>query len=331
MRLAFCPTRSAHPLSWLLALALSGAAVSPNASAAVDTPDNARAAANRPSTVKKSIKSSGSFKTAKSAKSATSSRSAKAAAPRRALKTAASDLALASATVEAINDAQFGIAARVLTGDAECEFNQHITVLPEPDQPGHFRVSYKNLRYHMVPRETPTGAVRLEDPTAGIVWLQIPTKSMLMNARIGQRLVDACTHAEQRVALAAVADAANGLGILPSATTMSTATAAPGPVSALPGSAGAPNPDPAVMASVAAASAVAAATLAAQQTPLIPPVPPLTLQASEAPRAAPPDPAAGAGLPLCGIGRSCAGAQSDAANNPTQVRPGVAKTQEIPG
>ena len=50
----------------------------------------------------------------------------------------------------------------------------------------------------MVPESTPTGAVRLEDKKAGVVWLQIANKSMLMNAKVGQRMVDACQHAEQR-------------------------------------------------------------------------------------------------------------------------------------
>ena len=33
------------------------------------------------------------------------------------------------------------------------------------------------------------------------MWLQIPSKSMLMNSKIGQRMVDSCTHAEQRLAV----------------------------------------------------------------------------------------------------------------------------------
>ncbi len=311
MRFAFCPTRPASPLTWLLAVALSGAAVTPSASAAAaDKPGTARAAApTRPGSGAKSIKSSQLTQPARPA------RPVKAATPRQALKSAASDLALASATVEAINDAQLGIAARVLTGDAECEFNQRITVLPEPDQPGYFRVSHKNLRFRMLPRETATGAVRLEDPAAGIVWLQIPTKSMLMNARLGQRLVDACTHAEQRVALAAVADAANGLGILP------TAAVAPVPASVVAGSADLPRLSAESIASVAAANAAAnaaaeaaAVTLAAPPVapqppqppqPSLPPQPqpsqppqPQAQQAPEAPTAAPAEPPAGGRRPL---------------------------------
>ena len=38
---------------------------------------------------------------------------------------------------------------------------------------------------------------------AGVVWIQIPSKSMLMNAKIGQRMVDSCMQSEQRAATTA--------------------------------------------------------------------------------------------------------------------------------
>lgn len=111
-------------------------------------------------------------------------------------------LALAIETIEAITDAiseaQIEIAARVMVGQADCEFNQNVSVQPIDGKPAHFRVAFKGAQYTMVPQETTTGAVRLEDKRAGIMWLQIPRKSMLMNSRIGQRMVDACTMAEQR-------------------------------------------------------------------------------------------------------------------------------------
>lgn len=123
-------------------------------------------------------------------------------------------MALATATVETISAGQLDAATRVLTGAAECEFNQRITVVALDGQPGYFTVSHKGRQYRMLPRETATGAVRLEDPDNGIVWLQIPAKSMLMNARRGQRLVDSCLHAEQRAALATVTEAGQGIGIM---------------------------------------------------------------------------------------------------------------------
>ena len=135
-------------------------------------------------------------------------RVAKAPNSRQQLRDQAKGMALAIETVQAINDNQLQIASRVLTGRADCEFNQTITVEPWTEHPGHFKVAYKNATYTMVPEETTTGAVRLEDKHAGVMWLQIPSKSMLMNSKIGQRMVDSCTHAEQRVATTAARDAA---------------------------------------------------------------------------------------------------------------------------
>ena len=124
-------------------------------------------------------------------------------ASRKQLKSEAAGLALATETAQAINQNQLGIAARVLTGKAECEFDQSVDVQPLDGKPGLFKVGYKNASYTMVPEETTTGAVRLEDKKAGVMWLQIPSKSMLMNSKIGQRMVDSCMHAEQRAAVSA--------------------------------------------------------------------------------------------------------------------------------
>jgi hypothetical protein len=150
----------------------------------------------------------------------------KPATPRQQLKREAEGLALATTTVETINEAQLNVAMRVLTGQADCEFNEHVTVSPMEGQPGHFLVGHKGLRYTMVPEETNTGAVRLVDRRAGVVWLQIPVKSMLMNSKLGRRMVDACTHSEQRAALTAVTEAGAGLGILPTAPAAAASAAA---------------------------------------------------------------------------------------------------------
>lgn len=120
----------------------------------------------------------------------------------------AKGLELATETVQRISEAQLQVADRVLTGDAACELNQTVSVEPVKNHPGHFHVRFKKASYTMVPEETTSGAVRLEDKKAGMVWLQIPTKSMLMNARAGQRMVDGCLHPEQRAAIAAVEGAA---------------------------------------------------------------------------------------------------------------------------
>lgn len=129
-------------------------------------------------------------------------------ASRKALKSEAKGLALATEVTETISDNQLQISSRVLTGTAHCEFNQTVTVTPVQDKPGHFAVAFNKASYLMTPQETSTGAVRLEDKRSGVVWLQIPVKSMMMNQKIGQRMVDGCTLAEQRAAVAAVDAAA---------------------------------------------------------------------------------------------------------------------------
>jgi len=115
----------------------------------------------------------------------------------------AKGLALATETVHRISEAQLLVADRVLTGEATCDFDQTVDLQPIAGKLGQFRLSYKKTSYTMIPEETTSGAVRLEDKMSGIVWLQIPSKSMLMNARAGQRMVDGCMHPEQRAAVAA--------------------------------------------------------------------------------------------------------------------------------
>jgi len=117
-------------------------------------------------------------------------------------------MALATETAQRISEAQLQIADRVLTGEATCEFNQTVNVQPVANKVGHFHLTYKKTVYTVVPEETTTGALRLEDKKAGIVWLQIPSKSMLMNSKLGQRMVDNCMHAEQRAATTAAEGAA---------------------------------------------------------------------------------------------------------------------------
>lgn len=133
-------------------------------------------------------------------------------------------------------------AENVYVGEAECEFKQIVSLRPIAGRPGHFELRFKKASYTMVPQETTTGAVRLEDRTAGVVWIQIPAKSMLLNSRLGQRLVDACLLAEQRAEVAATAaapaDAGNGIGIAATAAAPAATPATPVAPPAAPVAAG---------------------------------------------------------------------------------------------
>lgn len=87
---------------------------------------------------------------------------------------------------------------RVLLGAQACEFNQTVTVQPHAEPKGYFDIGYKGKTYVLAPEPTTTGAVRLEDKKSGLIWIQIANKSMLMNAKKGQRVVDECIHPSQK-------------------------------------------------------------------------------------------------------------------------------------
>lgn len=115
-------------------------------------------------------------------------------------KTTAKKPAAKPAAPEApLTDGQLAVADRVMTGTAECEFKQTVSVEKET-APGHFKVTYGKNSYSMVPQETTTGAVVLVDKAKDVEWLQIPAKSMLLDQKAHKRLVTECQEAAQKTA-----------------------------------------------------------------------------------------------------------------------------------
>lgn len=110
--------------------------------------------------------------------------------------------AAAAALAVPLTAGQLEAANNVYTGKSDCEFKTVVDITPMEGKPGHFKLTHGKKIYDVVPEETTTGAVRLEDKAAGVVWIQIPAKSMLMNSKAGQRIADACTNERQRVATA---------------------------------------------------------------------------------------------------------------------------------
>lgn len=128
--------------------------------------------------------------------------------------------AAAAEPVTATNDnlapGQLTVADRVLTGTADCEFKQKVAIEKIEGHAGNFKLTFDHRSYVMVPEETTTGAVRLVDTSGAIIWLQIPRKSMLMNQKTHQRMVDDCEADEQRIAVqAAAAASANAPALAP--------------------------------------------------------------------------------------------------------------------
>ena len=88
--------------------------------------------------------------------------------------------------------AELEIARRVQAGTLPCELGQVVVLTPDPAAAGFFHLRMAKETYRVAPEETTTGAIRLEDKAAGVVWLQLANKSMLMSQKQGIRLADEC-------------------------------------------------------------------------------------------------------------------------------------------
>ena len=91
-----------------------------------------------------------------------------------------------------LTPADLAMAERVFVGTIACELGASVTVTPSNRRPGFFVVQTGKMRFSMHPVESRTGAIRMEDPKRGAMWLQLGNKSMLMNQKLGQRLADEC-------------------------------------------------------------------------------------------------------------------------------------------
>ncbi len=107
-----------------------------------------------------------------------------------ALPVKAQNLSLSAAQVE--------LAQWVHVGTMPCELGQSVNLTADPAAMGFFSLRIGRARYRLAPEMTTTGAIRLEDKGAGIVWLQLANKSMLMNQKLGRRLADECKSAAQQ-------------------------------------------------------------------------------------------------------------------------------------
>ena len=99
-----------------------------------------------------------------------------------------------------LGEAELQVADKVYVGTKACDQGRSVSIQPVADAPGYFNLSMGGQRYLMRPVQTTTGAIRLEDTAQGAVWLQLPSKSMLMSQRSGRRLADDRANDIQRAA-----------------------------------------------------------------------------------------------------------------------------------
>lgn len=101
------------------------------------------------------------------------------------------------APAQELTPEQLALASRIALGKMPCELSAFVHVKSDPNGPGRFILEAGKRKFFMVPVVSLTGALRLEDPKAGAVWIQLGNKSMLMDQKAGRRLADACVSPEQ--------------------------------------------------------------------------------------------------------------------------------------
>lgn len=157
--------------------------------------------------------------------------------------------ALKPVVVEApIPDAQpdqVKAAELVYYGVYDCEFSQTVSIVQSAKHSSYVDVKAGKKDWLMKPVLSSTGAIRLEDVRGETLMVQIAAKSMLLNVKTAQRIVDDCISPKQRELVAeakaakAAAEAASVKAVLEAATsvapsggtTTSTATATAMPAS----------------------------------------------------------------------------------------------------
>jgi len=84
-------------------------------------------------------------------------------------------------------------ATEVWAGAYQCEHAEKVSMRPGQG-PDMVELQWKAQRWQMRRVDSRSGAMRLEDASARMVWIQLPNKSMLLDQRQGRRLLDECQH-----------------------------------------------------------------------------------------------------------------------------------------
>jgi hypothetical protein len=73
-----------------------------------------------------------------------------------------------------------------------CELGERVAIMGDQTIDKTIALIWQGKRYNMQRVATSTGADRFEDSSSGLVWIGIPAKGMLLDARHGTPLVNDC-------------------------------------------------------------------------------------------------------------------------------------------
>jgi membrane-bound inhibitor of C-type lysozyme len=74
----------------------------------------------------------------------------------------------------------------------KCELGNSLVMYAHPEDNKSLAMRWKNRLYKLTRVETSTGAHRFENEKIGLVWINIPSKGMLLDSRRGHQLANEC-------------------------------------------------------------------------------------------------------------------------------------------
>jgi hypothetical protein len=83
------------------------------------------------------------------------------------------------------------------TANYDCELGNKLSIYRNAEDNNHIALRWKKQLLRLTRVQTTTGANRFENRKNGWVWIDIPTKGMLLDAKKGQQLANECKHPEQ--------------------------------------------------------------------------------------------------------------------------------------
>jgi membrane-bound inhibitor of C-type lysozyme len=90
-----------------------------------------------------------------------------------------------------------------VTTDYNCELGNKLTIFANENDDSHIALRWKKRIHRLDKVGTTTGARRFENKTFGLVWIGIPSKGMLLDAKLNRQLANECKNAAQESGIAA--------------------------------------------------------------------------------------------------------------------------------
>jgi hypothetical protein len=81
--------------------------------------------------------------------------------------------------------------------DFNCELGSKVTIYENADDSNRISLQWNKKVHELTRVATTTGANRFENKSAGLVWINIPAKGMLLDSKQGRQLANGCKSKHQ--------------------------------------------------------------------------------------------------------------------------------------